>query len=238
MPPTGKDIAKLADKGAVTSFVQVVIGFVIPAVVMLLFWRAARSRVLIYEASLSLSAGLEQVQNDATGRFLMDVAHELAPHRERCSARDEAVVVAAEYQEAGAEIKVAVPDVEIETDRQILRQILHVLLGSAIRHGGGRVAIWAVTEDGKFRLTVSHDGAGLPAGLGDAVFERYVDLAGSGGGRAVSGLALARVLGEKIGAELGYKRDPSWSHFSVRLPLETETAGIDVDRVPLEAGVR
>jgi signal transduction histidine kinase len=219
---------------------QVMVGFVIPAIVMVIFWRAARSRVLRHEASTSLGLRLEQVQSRATERFLADVAHALTPRRERCSARDESVMVAVEYQEAGADIKVAVPDVEIETDGQILGQMLHVLVGNAIRHGGGRVAIWAVTEGQTFRLTVSDDGAGLPIALGDAVFDRYVDLGATTGspGLSGSGLALARALGEKIGAELGYKRDPSWSHFSVRLPLETEPSSVTADRVALEAGVR
>jgi K+-sensing histidine kinase KdpD len=221
------------------STAQVVIGFVVPALVMLIFWRAARARLLRHEKTAAASVRLEQVQNRATERFLVEVAHELAPHREQCSARDEALVVAVEYQEAGADLKVAVPDVEIQTDPHILRQILHVLVGNAIRHGGGRVAIWGVTEGQSFRITVSDDGAGLPAGLGDAVFERYVDLAGPTGiaGRPGSGLNLARVLGEHIGADLGYKRDPSWSHFSVRLPLESTVQSVHPNRVPLEAGV-
>jgi signal transduction histidine kinase len=221
------------------STAQLIVGFVVPALVMLLFWRAARARLVRHEESVSSSLRLEQVQNRAAERFLAEVAHEVVPHREHCSVRDEAVAVAADYQAAGAELKVAVPDLEIETDPQILRQILHVLVGNAIRHGG-RVAIWGVPEGQSFRLTVSDDGAGLPADLGDSVFERYVDLAGSkgGAGRPGSGLNLARVLGEQIGADLGYKRDPSWSHFSVRLPLEASTDAIDSDRVPLEAGVR
>jgi signal transduction histidine kinase len=219
---------------------QVVIGFVVPVLVMLTFWRVARTRISRREESASASVRMEQIQNRATERFLVEVAHDLSPHRELCSARDEALAVAVEYQDAGADVKVAVPDVEIDTDRHIFRQIIHVLVGNAIRHGGGRVAIWAVTEGEGLRLTVSDDGAGLPVGLGDAVFERYVDLAGSTGavGRPGSGLNLARVLGELVGAELGYKRDPSWSHFSVRLPLESTADGIQADQVPLEAGVR
>ena len=189
---------------------------------------------------MSLAIRLERVQNRVTGAFLMDIAHELAPHRERCSVQDEAVAVAAEYQDAGADIKVAVPDVEIETDRQILRQLLNVLVGNALTHGGGRIAIWAVTEGQTFRLTVSDDGIGLPTDQGDAVFEGYVDLGMSAGsvGPDRSGLSLASVLAGKIGAEMGYKRDPSWSHFSVRLPLEPAREGIPSHRVPLEAGVR
>ena len=219
---------------------QVVIGFVVPALVLFLFWHMARSRIREHDESMSLAIRLERVQNRVTGAFLMDIAHELAPHRERCSAQHEAVAVAAEYQDAGADIKVAVPDVEIETDRQILRQLLNVLVGNALTHGGDRIAIWAVTEGQTFRLTVSDDGIGLPTDEGEAVFEGYVDLGMSAGsvGRDRPGLSLARVLAGKIGAEMGYKRDPSWSHFSVRLPIESEAAHFNGSRVPLEAGVR
>jgi K+-sensing histidine kinase KdpD len=189
---------------------------------------------------MAVAVRLEQVQSQASGQFLTEVAHELTPHRERCSARDEALAVASDYQHAGADLKVAVPDVEIETDPHILRQVLHLLVGNAIRHGGGRIAIWAVTEGHSLRLTVSDDGAGLPSGYETAIFDRYVDLAGPerAPGPKRSGLISARVLGELIDAELGYKRDPSWSHFSVRLPLDDEVAGTHADRIPLEAGVR
>jgi signal transduction histidine kinase len=219
---------------------QIVVSFVVPALIMFLFWRAARSRLRRHEESMAVAVGLEQVQSGATERFLVEVAHELTPHKERCSARDEALVVAVDYQDAGADLKVAVPDVEIETDQHILRQILHLLVGNAIRHGGGRIAIWAVTEGQSFRLTVSDDGPGLPAGYADAAFDRYVDLAGPEGtaGRTRPGLIAARILGELIGADLGYKRDPSWSHFSVRLPLDAEVVGTPADRVPLQAGAR
>jgi hypothetical protein len=217
---------------------QVVVGFVVPAAVMFLFWRAARARLRLHGESMAVAIGLEEAQSQAVGRFLIDVAHELTPHRERCSARDEALVVAVDYQEAGADLKVAVPDVEIETDPTILRQILHLLVGNAIRHGGGRIAIWAGADGSSFRFTVSDDGAGLPAGSVDAVFDRYVDLAGSGPTARTPGLTAARALGEMIGAELGYKRDPSWSHFSVRLPLDDMVGETPSDRVPLEAGAR
>jgi signal transduction histidine kinase len=219
---------------------QVVVGFVVPALVMILFWRMARARLRRYEESMAVATRLEQVQSQASGRFLIGVAHELTPHRERCSARDEALEVAVEYQDAGADLKVAVPDVEFETDPHILRQILHLLVGNSIRRGGGRIAIWAVTEGHSLRLTVSDDGGGMPPEDEHAIFDRYVDLARSEGtaGRRRNGLISARILGELIGAELGYKRDPSWSHFSVRLPLDAEVVGTHADRIPLEAGAR
>jgi signal transduction histidine kinase len=220
--------------------VQLAVTFVVPALVMIIFWWVTRSRLRAREDSTDLALGLERVTNRATGQFLASVSHELTPHPERCSLRAEALVVAVDYQDVGADLKVAVPDITVDTDPQMLRQILHVLVGNAIRHGGQRVAIWAVTEGDAVRLSVSDDGPGLPDGAGGGVFDRYVDLAEQArtAGRSGSGMAIVRGLGEHLGAELGYKRDPSWTHFSVRLPMASNPATSPADRVPLESGAR
>lgn len=218
---------------------QVSVSLVVPALVMVIFWRAIRARLRQHDAGLDRALGLERVTNRATNRFLADMAHLVEPHLERCNVKAEALVVAFEYLEVGADLKVAVPDIVIETDSNILRQILHVLVGNAIRHGGQRVAIWGVPEGDSVRITVSDDGPGLSDGSGARMFDRYVDLAEQVGaaGSAGSGLGVVRGLGEHIGAELGYKKDPSWTHFSVSLPSGSTTAGSTADRVPLEAGV-
>jgi two-component system OmpR family sensor kinase len=147
--------------------------------------------------------------------------------------------VAVDYQDVGADLKVAVPDIVVTTDPGMLRQVLHVLVGNAIRHGGERVAIWAAVEGEEVRLTVSDDGPGLPEELSDRVFERYVDLAelARTTSRGGSGLAVASALGELIGGQMSYKRDPSWTHFSVRLPAGAMARKWHSDRVRLRAGV-
>jgi hypothetical protein len=219
--------------------VQVAVNLIVPATVMTLFWRAARARLLEREAGLDMALELEGVTNRATGQFLAVVTHELIPHPERCDLRAEALVVAVDYQDVGADLKVAVPDILVTTDPNLLRQILHVLVGNAIRHGGRRVAIWAAVEGEAVRLTVSDDGPGLPKEIGDHVFERYVDLAelAQTTRRAGSGLAVASALGELIDGRMSYKRDPSWTHFSVRLPLASKGTKPHSGRVPVEAGV-
>ena len=219
---------------------QIAVSFVVPVLVMLFFWRAARDRVRARDAEWQVDLGLERVTNRATGQFLASVSHELVPHIERCNVKAEALVVAVEYQDVGADIKVAVPEIVIETDPSIFRQVLHLLVGNAIRHGGNRVAIWAVEEGGSMRISVSDDGPGLPDGTGGQVFQRYVDLAEQARStlRAGSGFAVIRGLSEQIGAELGYKRDPSWTHFSVSLPTAPAPVGSLSDRVPLQAGAR
>jgi signal transduction histidine kinase len=218
---------------------QVAVNLIVPATIMVLFWRAARARLLEREAEFEAAVELEGVANRATGQFLAAVAHELVPHPEQCRLRAEALVVAVDYQDVGADLKVAVPDIVVTTDPQLLRQILHVLVGNAIRHGGERVAIWAAVEGEEVRLTVSDDGPGLPEELSDRVFARYVDLAEMARttSRSGSGLAVASALGELIGGHMSYKRDPSWTHFSVRLPSGTTARKWHSDRVRLQAGV-
>ena len=219
---------------------QIAVSFAVPALIMVFFWRTARTRLHAREDEMKLELGLERVTNRATGQFLAGVSHELVRHVERCNVKAEALVVAVEYQDLGADIKIAVPGIVVETDPSIFREILHLLVGNAVRHGGRRVAIWAVAEGEDMRISVSDDGPGLPEGRGAQVFQRYVDLAEEVRGpvRSGSGLAVIRGLAEQIGAEVGYKRDPSWTHFSVSLPLTSSTAGSSANRVPLEAGAR
>ncbi len=219
---------------------QIAATLVVPAMVMTLFWLSARKQLRRRESEFGSALLLEGVTNKATGKFLAGVSHELTPHPERCNLRAEALAVAVEYQTVGAEIKVAVADLEVETDPHMLRQILHVLVGNAIRHGGRRVAIWASAEGESVRVTVSDDGPGLAQETGEHVFERLVDLAEQArrttpGG---SGLAVARALGELLDGEMGYKRDPSWTHFSISLPFSEAGETPPVARVSLQAGVR
>ena len=217
---------------------QLALNLIVPAAVMILFWRKARARILDREAELATILGLEVVANRATGRFLAGIAHELIPHPEPCDLRAEAMVVAMDYQDGGADLKVVVPEIQVRTDPNLLRQILHILVGNAIRHGGERVAIWATVEADAVRLSVSDDGPGLPDDVGDHVFESYVDLAAVAETRpAGTGLMVARALGELIGGHMSYRRDPSWTHFSVSLPVGSRGTRRHPGRVPLRAGV-
>jgi len=219
---------------------QVLVTLVVPALVMVGFWLVARSRILAREAEFETALELESVTNRANGEFLAGVSHELQLHPQLCSLRAEALAVAIDYRNVNHELKVAVPDVVVLTDPHLLRQLLHILVGNAVRHGGSRVAIWASSEDNGIRLTVSDDGPGLMPEIGDHVFERYLDLAGNGRSSRPrsTGLSLARTIGELMGGRMTYKRDPSWTHFSIRLPSGTDPGNPSRARVPLEAGVR
>ncbi len=218
--------------------VQVVLTLVIPAAIMTGYWLLARERIQMREADVDAALELEQISRRSVNELLSSLAHEMTPHPELCSLRAEALAVAVDFRHLCPDLKVAVPDAVILTDPDILRHVLNVLVGNAVRFGGDRVAIWSSSEAGRVRLSVSDDGPGLPEETADRLFERYVDLAGRGPHPRVSGLSLARTLAELIGSELGYRRDPNWTHFSVLLPAGGEQSRDFDTPVSLGAGAR
>ena len=231
-------IALASSSAGFARIAQFALTLVIPAVLMVIFWRAARDRVLEHEADASARVDLEVVASRHLSGFVAAVSHELTPHPEPCNLRAEALSVVVDYQALGSRIEVAVPDTVVFVDPLFLRQVLHVLIDNAVRHGGARIAVWAAPEGADVRLTVSDDGSGLPDDLDGRVFERFLDI---GGGSPVapsaSGLAIARALSDATGGAIAYKRDPNWTHFSFRLPLESPDQGSHNDRMSLSAGV-
>jgi signal transduction histidine kinase len=217
---------------------QLLATLVLPAIVMIGYWLVVRERIQLVESDMEAAVALEVVTNRATAEFLAGVSSDLRPHPELCSLRAEALAVAVAYRELSPELKVAVPDVVTVTDPHILRQVLHLLVGNAIRHGGSRIAIWAAGDGGVTRLSVSDDGPGLSSAIEGHVFERHVDLAGHRAQADGSGLPLARSLAELIGGEITYRRDATWTHFSIQLPADSGHRRMEDARVELEAGVR
>ncbi len=231
-------IALASSSAGFARIAQSALTLVIPAVLMVVFWRVARDRVLEHEADAVARVDLERMASRHLSGFVAAISHELTPHPESCSLRGEALAVAVDYQALGSRVEVAVPDAVVVADPLFLRQMLHVLIDNAVRHGGIRIAVWAAPDGVDLRLTVSDDGTGLPEDLDGHVFQRLLDI---GGGSPVvpseSGLAIARALSDAIGGAIAYKRDPNWTHFSFRLPLESSNQRSDNDRMSLSAGV-
>ncbi|MEX1124306.1 MAG: ATP-binding protein [Acidimicrobiia bacterium] len=213
--------AALSSLVGVARTAQIAVTLLLPATVMVLFWRAVRARVIGREAEVEAMLDFERVSNRALAEFLADVSHELVVHPERCSLRAEALAVAVDYRQVGPRFRVAVPDIVVTTDPHLLRQLLHILVGNALRHGGERVAIWGAADGEWAALNVSDDGPGIPPELDGRVFERFVDLGSqtSEVGDTGTGLSIAGALGDLMGGQLTYRHDSSWTHFSFRLPL-------------------
>jgi signal transduction histidine kinase len=116
--------------------------------------------------------------------------------RTRAEIRDVRIVSAAE------------PDgLELDGDQERLRQVLANLVANAVRHSprGGEVLVRACREDGHAVLEVVDEGAGIPPGEAERVFERFYrsDQARSSeeGGSGL-GLAIARWIVELHGGTI------------------------------------
>lgn len=229
--------------------VQTVLGLVIPAAVMVGYFLSVRARVgggedrptvrVLAEPRDPTDLELERARSRALTDLLAAAGHQLPVHPERCSLRAEALAVAVEYRSVAREMKVVVPDLVVVTDPYLLRLGIHLLLDNAIRHGGPRVAIWATSVDGRFSVTVSDDGDGLPPELEDRVLQHLVDLAEPHTGLAPvrSGLALARTIAERLGGEVSYLRERTWTHFGIALPLKPAPARLAAALTRERAGV-
>jgi signal transduction histidine kinase len=105
-----------------------------------------------------------------------------------------------------AEVEAGLP--RILADPVRIRQVLHNLLGNALRHthAGGAITVAAKAEDGGVSLTVQDDGDGIDSQHIGHVFDRFYrtdpsrsrETGGSG-----LGLAIARAVVEAHGGRLG-----------------------------------
>ncbi len=86
------------------------------------------------------------------------------------------------------------------------------LLDNARRHARAEVTIEVDAGAGLVEIAVIDDGPGVPEGMRDRIFERFVSLDGKGGSGL--GLAIARGLIEAQGGHLTYEGD----RFVIRLP--------------------
>jgi signal transduction histidine kinase len=118
------------------------------------------------------------------------------------------------YLRAGRTLEVDAPsEVSARASRGTVGQVLDVMLGNALRHGGGAVRI-AVSGDGRAaRIAVEDEGSGVAEADRERIFERGASRTDGTG----IGLHLARALAQADNGELvvtGEKR----SRFELRLP--------------------
>ena len=113
------------------------------------------------------------------------------------------------FEEGGRDLTIDVDGLVVSADRLRLEQAVGNLMDNALRHGRGRVRLWA-DEDGedRVRVHVSDDGPGFSADFLPSAFERFTraDPARSRGGTGL-GLAIveaiARAHGGAVRAERG-----------------------------------
>jgi two-component system, OmpR family, sensor kinase len=112
------------------------------------------------------------------------------------------------------------PGVVVDGVRDDLHRVALNLLENAIRHTppGTHVRARAERDGGAALLVVSDDGPGIPAGLRDKVFERFVR-GGRDQGRSFGlGLAIVRAVAEHHGGTVTVDDAGPGARFTVRLP--------------------
>jgi len=120
--------------------------------------------------------------------------------------------------------QVLAPAVTVPGDRARLHQVLANLLDNAARHSppGGRVLVRAERRDDHLLLAVSDEGAGIPPGERDRVFERFRRGERPTGGGTGLGLAIARwvvQLHQGTIAVVDPDRNRRGCHIHIKLPL-------------------
>lgn len=108
-------------------------------------------------------------------------------------------------------------------DERLLTGVVRNLVDNAVRHAVSRVTVALVEQDGAAVLTVDDDGAGVPAGERDRVFERFVRLdeaRSRDAGGAGLGLAIVRDAVRAHGGEATVTDSPlGGARFVVRIAL-------------------
>lgn len=108
-------------------------------------------------------------------------------------------------------------------DERLLTGVVRNLVDNAVRHAVSRVTVALVEHDGAAVLTVDDDGAGVPAGERDRVFERFVrldDARSRDAGGAGLGLAIVRDAVRAHGGEATVTDSPlGGARFVVRIAL-------------------
>jgi signal transduction histidine kinase len=139
------------------------------------------------------------------------------------------VVAEARVNAAGAgrdvRFEIVAPHVVVPGDRGRLHQVFANLLDNAARHSppGGTVLVRAERRDDHLLVAVADEGAGIPPGERDRVFERFTRGERPTGGGTGLGLAIARwvvQLHRGTIAVVDPDQDRSGCHIQVTLPLQ------------------
>ncbi|MFJ4710588.1 sensor histidine kinase [Streptomyces sp. NPDC088785] len=105
-----------------------------------------------------------------------------------------------------------------------LARVLGNLVDNAQRHAAGAVEVRVGLDAGTAVLTVADDGAGVPPGERERIFERFVrldDARSRDGGGAGLGLAIARDVAARHGGTLTVRAAPrGGALFELRLPAD------------------
>lgn len=107
----------------------------------------------------------------------------------------------------------------LRADRELVTRLLWILVDNALVHGSGMVTIECDSTDAAAVITVSDEGAGIPASERLAVFERFHRVDGTTRRGSGLGLALAKEIVEAHGGTISID-DSDGAVVLVRIPTD------------------
>jgi signal transduction histidine kinase len=168
-------------------------------------------RLIQLSEDLLVIARSEKGELDVS-RDRVPVADLLAAIKERFRGRAE---------QAGRSLVVESTDgLAVDGDRLRLEQALTNMVDNALRHGDGRIRLWARDRDGAVELHVSDRGPGFPPEFLGRAFERFsrADTARARGGSGL-GLAIVETIAEAHGGRAGASNDSGQSGADVWIEI-------------------
>jgi len=116
----------------------------------------------------------------------------------------------------------------IAADADLLRRVVENLVDNSLRYApkGSQICISARLHDSELELRIADQGQGVPAELRESIFDRFVQLAGTGGpaerlvprtGRGL-GLTFCRLAVEAHGGRIYVEDGAPGAVFCIRLP--------------------
>ena len=131
---------------------------------------------------------------------------------------------AVQAEARGVTLRAEVRATALRADVDLLRRVVENLVENAIRHApqGSAVSVEALDEAGAVELRISDRGAGIPAAMREAIFDRFVQLAAGGdagqrGGRGL-GLAFCKLAVEAHGGRIWVEDGGPGALFRARFP--------------------
>jgi signal transduction histidine kinase len=138
-------------------------------------------------------------------------------------------VASSVFRDADRSVRVELdPELSVVCDPDRMAQILRNLLDNARKYGGPTIRVQSDTRDGRCRISVIDDGAGVAPQDVDRIFAKFDQ--GSVPGRADTGfglgLAIVKDLAEAMGGGVGYLPvAPNGAQFWVDLPAAVPHTG-------------
>jgi signal transduction histidine kinase len=117
---------------------------------------------------------------------------------------------------------------KVRADRLRFRQVIRNLISNARKYGGPNIRIVGRIEGRTYVCSVVDDGPGVPTEIEPRLFVRFVHQGHQTATKDSVGLGLSIVhaLAQGMGGSVRYERIGNETHFSLRLPLASESPTI------------